>query len=468
MSITGAKAMQPETKYARSGEINIAYQVVGEGPLDIVLVPSWVTNVEESWEEPSYGRLLNRLASFARLILFDKRGTGLSDRVSPLPGLEERMDDVRAVMNAVGSERAALIGCTEGGAMCALFAATYPDRTSALIMYGAYAKRMPSLDYPWGPTFEERETFYRELMDQWGGPALLDRLAPSVAGDERFCQWWAGFLRHSASPGAALALTQMNTQIDIRSVLPAIRVPTLIVHRTEDPMCPIEGAHYLAQHIRNAKLVELPGIDHIPFVGNGGAIVDAIEEFLTGVRPAVEADRVLMTVLVVDIVDSTRLALELGDHRWCDLLTGYQATVREELVRFRGVERSTSGDGFLATIDGPARAIRCASGIVQAVNNLGLEVRVGLHTGECEQIGDDISGAAVHIGARVAGHAKAGEILVSGTVKDLVVGSGIGFANRGQHTLKGIPGLWRLYAVEQPSVSPAGAGLFPTQVALNR
>jgi class 3 adenylate cyclase/pimeloyl-ACP methyl ester carboxylesterase len=412
--------------------------------------------------------LLNRLSSFARLILFDKRGTGLSDRVSPLTGLEERMDDVRAVMDAVGSEQAALIGCTEGGAMCGLFAATYPDRTSALIMYGAYAKRMPSIDYPWGPTIEERDTFYRELLDEWGGPALLNRLAPSVAADERFCQWWAGFLRHSASPGAALALTKMNTQIDIRSVLPAIRVPTLVIHRTDDPMCPIEGGRYLAQHIRGAKLVELPGNDHIPFVGNGDAIVDAIQEFLTGVRPAIESDRVLMTVLVIDIVDSTRLALEFGDQRWRDLLFAYQATVRAELARFRGTERSTSGDGFLATIDGPARAIRCAWGIAEAVKSLGLEVRIGLHTGECELMGDDVSGAAVHICARVAGHAKVGEILVSGTVKDLVVGSGIGFANRGQHTLKGIPGLWRLYAVEQASVSPTGAGLFPTQVALNR
>jgi class 3 adenylate cyclase/predicted alpha/beta hydrolase len=456
--------MQPETRYTHSCDISIAYQVVGEGPLDIVLVPSWVTNVEESWEEPSYARLLNRLASFGRLILFDKRGTGLSDRIVPLPGLQERMDDVRAVMNAAGSERAALIGCTEGGAMCGLFAATYPDKTSALIMYGAYARRMPASDYPWGPTVEERETFYREIVDQWGGPAVINRLAPSVANDERFCQWWAGFLRHSASPGAALALTQMNTQIDIRSVLPAIRVPTLVIHRTDDAICPIEGARYLAQHIRDATLVELPGNDHIPFAGDGDAIVDAIQEFLTGVRPVVETDRVLMTVLFADIVDSTRLALELGDHRWRDLLAAYRSAVREELARFRGIERSTSGDGFLATIDGPARAIRCARGIAEAVRSLGLEIRVGLHTGECELMGDDISGVAVHLGARVADRAKAGEILVSSTVKDLVVGSGIAFTDRGQHTLKGIPGLWHLYAVEQTSVPPTTAGRYPVHV----
>jgi class 3 adenylate cyclase len=320
---------------------------------------------------------------------------------------------------------------------------------------------MPSIDYPWGPTEEERDTFYRELMEQWGGPALLNRLAPSVVNDERFCQWWAGFLRHSASPGAALALTKMNTQIDIRSVLPAIRVPALVIHRTDDPLCPVEGARYLAQNIRGAKLVELPGNDHIPFVGDGDAIVDAIEEFLTGVRPAVETDRVLMTVLFADIVDSTQLAIELGDSRWRDLLSAYRAAVREELARFRGTERSTNGDGFLATVDGPARAIRCACGIVQVVQSLGLKVRIGLHTGECELLGDDISGAAVHIGARVAGHAKAGEILVSSTVRDLVVGSGIIFADRRQHTLKGIPGLWHLYGVERAGFAPVGTASFP-------
>jgi class 3 adenylate cyclase/pimeloyl-ACP methyl ester carboxylesterase len=465
-SIAGAMTMQPETRYTCSGDVNIAYQVVGEGPLDIVLVPSWVTNVEENWEEPSYARLLNRLASFARLILFDKRGTGLSDRVAPLPGLEERMDDVRAVMNAVGSERAALIGCTEGGAMCALFAATYPDRTSALIMYGAYAKRMPSIDYPWGPTVEDREAFYREIIDQWGGPAVLNRVAPSMINDERFCQWWASYLRHSASPGAALALTQMNTQIDIRSVLSAIRVPTLVVHRTGDPICPVEGARYLAQHIPNAKLVELPGIDHIPFVGNGDAIVDAIQEFLTGVRPVAEIDRVLMTVLFADIVESTTLAVELGDREWRDCLSAYRSMVGQALAQYQGVARSTSGDGFVATFDGPARAIRCASSVIESVKKLGLKVRIGLHTGECELLGDDLSGVAVHIGARVAALGKPGEILVSSTVKDVVAGSGIEFTDRGQHTLKGLPGLWHLYAVERTSSAHAGAGLYPAQSSI--
>jgi pimeloyl-ACP methyl ester carboxylesterase len=351
---------QAVTRYTRSGDVSLAYQVVGDGPIDLVYMPGWVTNVEENWEEPSYAHFLNRLASFSPLILFDKRGIGLSDRVPRLPSLEERMDDVRAVMDAAGSERAALFGSTEGGAMCALFAATYPDRTTALIMYGTYAKRLRSPDYPWGPTLEEREQWYEALMTEFGGPALLDWVAPSVKNDEQFCRWWAGYLRHGSSPGSALALTKMNTAIDIRKVLSAIHVPTLIVHRTDDRICPIEGARYIAKNIQDAKLAELPGSDHLPFVGDIDAIVDAAQEFLTGVRPAIEEDRVLMTVLFADIVGSTARAIELGDHRWRDLLSAYRATVRQELAQFRGVERSTSGDGFLATFDGPARAIRCA------------------------------------------------------------------------------------------------------------
>lgn len=440
---------QTETRYTRSGDVSIAYQVTGTGPIDLVFVPSWVTNVEENWEEPSYARFLNRLASFSRLILFDKRGTGLSDRVTKLPSLEERMDDVRAVMDAAGSERAALFGSTEGGAMCALFAATYPNRISALIMYGAYAKRLRSPDYPWGPSLEERERWYELLMKEWGGPAVLDYLAPSVKTDERFRQWWAGYLRRSSSPGAALALTKMNTAIDIRKVLPAIHVPALVVHRTKDLMCPIEGARYIAKNIQDSKLAELSGSDHLPFVGDIGAIVDAVQEFLTGVRPAIAEDRVLMTVLFADIVDSTARAIELGDHRWRDLLCAFRATVRQELAQSRGVERSTSGDGFLATFDGPARAIRCACAIGKAAHALGIDLRFGLHAGECELIGEDISGVAVHIGARVAALGDAGEILVSSTVKDLVAGSGIAFKDRGRHALKGIPGLWHLFAVEQ-------------------
>jgi pimeloyl-ACP methyl ester carboxylesterase/class 3 adenylate cyclase len=451
---------QPVTQYTRSGDVSIAYQVVGDGPIDLVLVPSWVTNVEENWEEPSYARFLTRLASFSRLILFDKRGTGLSDRIVKLPSLEERMDDVRAVMDAVGSERAALFGSTEGGAMCALFAATYPSRTTALIMYGAYAKRLRSPDYPWGPSLEEREAWCEWLMREWGGPAVLDSLAPSVKEDEQFCQWWAGYLRRSSSPGAALALTKMNTPIDIRKVLPAIHVPTLVVHRTDDRLCPVEGAKYLARNIQGAKMAELPGIDHLPFVGDIDSIVDVVQEFLTGVRPVAEIDRELMTVMFVDVVGSTAQAIEIGDRRWRDRLVAYRATVRQELTPFRGIERSTSGDGFLATFDGPARAIHCASTIAESVRRHGLEVRIGLHTGECELLGDDISGVAVHIGARVATLGSAGEIMVSRTVRDLVAGSGIEFRDRGRHALKDLPGLWHVFSVEPEQRSPSGTASF--------
>jgi pimeloyl-ACP methyl ester carboxylesterase/class 3 adenylate cyclase len=439
--------LRSETHYARSGETTIAYQVVGDGPIDLVLVSSWITNVEENWDEPSYARLLTRLASFTRLILFDKRGTGLSDRAVALPTLEERMDDVRAVMDAAGSRQAVLFGSTEGGAICALFAATYPERTAALIAYGAYAKRIKSPDYPWGPSEEERQTFYDALAEQWGGPAVLEYLAPGKVGDESFCRWWAGYLRRSASPGAALHLTQMNSEIDIRRVLGSIRVPTLVLHRTGDPLCPVEGGRFLAGQIPGAKLVELPGIDHLPFVGDVDAIVDAVHEFLTGAPAVVEVDRVLATLLCADIVGSTHQASELGDRRWQCLLEAYHRAVQQQLDRFRGEERGTSGDGFLASFDGPARAIRCAAAIREAVAPLGIAVRAGIHTGECEQQAGAVSGIALHIAARVAALARPGEVLVSGTVKDLVVGSELRFEERGRHTLKGVPGVWRLFAV---------------------
>jgi class 3 adenylate cyclase len=438
----------PVTRYARVGEISIAYQVVGDGPLDLVHIPSWITNVEENWNEPGYARFLRRLASFSRLILFDKRGTGLSDRISSTPTLEQRIEDVQAVMSAVGSEQAALFGSTEGSAMCALFAATYPERTRALIMYGAYAKRIRSIDYPWGPNLQERQAFYDALMREWGGPAVLGLLARSARDDDRFRQWWAGYLRRSSSPGAALALTKMNTDIDIRHVLPAIRVPTLVLHRTGDPLCPVEGGRYIAAHIPDSTYVEVPGIDHLPFVGDIDALVDPVQEFLTGAPPAVEIDRVLTTILVVDIVGSTRLATELGDHRWRSLLDMYRTIVRRELDRYRGVERNVIGDGFVATFDGPARAIYCASEIVRAVRSLSIEVRAGLHTGECILSGEELDGIAVHVAARVSSFASSSEIIVSSTVRDLVAGSNIVFTDRGRHTLGGIPGIWRLLAVD--------------------
>jgi pimeloyl-ACP methyl ester carboxylesterase len=441
--------MIPETRYAKSGDVNIAYQVVGDGPRDLVLVPGWVSNVEVFWEEPSLARFLRRLASFSRLILFDKRGTGLSDRVTDLPTLETRMDDVRAIMDAVSSERAALLGYSEGGPMCALFAATYPTRTSALIMVGSYARRTYTPDYPWGPTVEEHQKFFETCQREWGGPVGLEARGPSVAHDERFRQWWARLLRMGASPGANLALLRMNAEVDVRHVLPAIRVPTLILHSVGDRGLDVRGSRYMVERIPGAKYVELPGMDHLPWLSDADAILGEVEEFLTGVRHGPEPDRVLATVLFTDIVGATERAAGLGDRRWRDLLESHNSLVRRELARSRGREVDTTGDGFLATFDGPARAIRCASAISDGARPLGIEIRAGLHTGECELIGNKVGGIAVHIGARVAASAAPGEVLVSSTVKDLVAGSGLRFADRGVHTLKGVPGEWRLFAVER-------------------
>src|SRR5262245_13832208 len=399
--------MRPETKYARSGSVSIAYQVIGNGPLDLVVVPGWISNVEMFWEEPTVARFFRVLASFSRLIMFDKRGTGLSDRAISPPTLEERMDDVRAVLDAAGSTRAALFGYSEGGPMCAMFAATYPERTSALIMYGSYAKRLWSNDYPWGPKLAEREKWYASIMAEWGGPVDVHFLAPSLAADERFSRWWAMFLRQSASPGTTVALGKMNAEIDIRPILPLIRVPTLIIHRTHDIDIPLECGRHLAANIPGAKFVELPGIDHLVFAGDYGALLDTIGEFLTGMKVARVVDRVLATVMVTDIQGSTRLASELGDQEWSALLQLHSTTVREQLMRFRGVERNQTGDGFVATFDGPARAIRCACAIERELRSIGINVRIGLHAGEVEVIGDDVGGIAVHIAARVAELAQA-------------------------------------------------------------
>jgi pimeloyl-ACP methyl ester carboxylesterase len=440
--------MKPETCYARSGDVNIAYQVVGDGPLDLVLVPGWMSNIEVFWEEPLAVRFFERLASFSRLILFDKRGTGLSDRVADVPNLETRMDDVRAVLDAVHSPRAALLGYSEGGPMCALFAATYPERTASLIMIGSYARRIWAPDYPCGTPRPVWDDFAHSVVRDWGGPVGLEARAPSVANDPRFRDWWARYLRLSGSPATGRAVLIMNAEIDVRHVLPAIRVPTLILHNVNEQTIPVEAGRHLARHIPNAKYVELPGVDHLPFAGNADAILDEIEEFLTGTRRGVEPDRVLATVLFTDIVDATRKASEVGDRRWRDLLEAHHGAVREELSRFRGREIDTAGDGFLAAFDGPARAVRAASAIRSDVKRLGLEIRAGLHTGECEIMGTKLSGVAVHIGARIASLAGAGEVLVSSTVHDLVAGSGLRFEDRGLHTLKGVPGDWRVYAVD--------------------
>ena len=433
-----------EIRYARSGDINIAYQVVGDAPLDLVLVPGFVSHLELDWEHAGYGRLLERLSSFARLIRFDKRGTGLSDRPHGLPDLETRMDDVRCVMDAVGSERAALVGYSEGGPMTLLFAATYPGRTSALVVYGTYAKRRdPDDDYPWAPTWEARQEAAAEIEREWGTEADLGTMAPNA--DAALRRWWAQRARASASPGAARDLILMNSAIDIRHVLPTIRVPTLVLHRTEDRDSRPEEGRYIADRIPGARFVALPGEDHLPAV-DPDQVVDEIEEFLTGVRPSVPIDRVLATVLFTDVVGSTERAVELGDRRWRELLDEHNRVVRRELERFRGREIDTAGDGFLATFDGPARAVRCAQSIAEAVRAVGLEIRAGVHTGEIELAGDDVRGIAVHTGARVAAKADAGEVLVSSTVKDLVAGSGIEFRERGVYELKGVPGEWRLYA----------------------
>jgi len=437
----------PETRYTRSGDVNIAYQVIGEGPLDLVYVMGWVTNLEAFWQEPSVARFFQRLASFSRLILFDKRGTGLSDRVpiKELPTLEQRMDDVRAVMDAAGSDRAALFGVSEGGPMCALFAATYPQRTSALVLYGSYAKRLRAPDYPWAPTSEEREHWYQLLEQGWGGVVDIGTMAPNA--DPRFREWWARYLRMSASPGAALAFGRMNAEIDIREVLPSIQVPTLILHRTGDLDMDVGGARYMASRIAGAKYLELPGNDHLPFVGDQAAILDEIEEFLTGARHQADLDRVLATVLFTDMVGSTERSAALGDKGWSDLLEAHNRVIREELDRFRGREVDTAGDGFFATFDGPARAIRCACAMRNELARLGIEIRAGLHTGECELVGDKVRGVSVNIGSRVTSLARPGEVLVSSTVKDLVAGSGLEFTDRGVHTLRGVPGEWRLFAV---------------------
>jgi len=443
-----AALVQPKTRYAKSGDVHIAYQVVGDGRLDLVYAPPWIGNMELIWEEPSCARFLKRLASFSRLILFDKRGTGSSDRAVEIPILEQQIDDLISVMDSVGSERAALLGASEGGSLCTLFAATHPERTSALILCGAVATTRWSPETPWALTRETFETWIQTVGREWGGPLAIELFAPSVAHDQRFRDWWARLLRLAASPATAIALLRMLDDIDVRPVLPTIRVPTLVLHCTGDRAVNVENGRYLGRHIPNAKYVELPGADHFPYVGDTEAILAEIEEFLTGARHAPEADRVLATVLFTDIVGSTTHAAGIGDQRWRDLLGSYQALVRRELARSRGREVKTLGDGFLATFDGPARAIRCACAIRDSVRPLGIEIRAGLHTGECELMDDDVGGIAVHIGARVAASAAPGEVLVSSTVKDLVAGSGLRFADRGTHHLRGVPGEWRLFAVE--------------------
>lgn len=436
--------MEATIRYARSGDINIAYQVTGEGSFDLVLVSGFVSHLDDDWQHPASARLLDRLGSFARLIRFDKRGTGLSDRAVGLPDFETRMDDVRAVMDAAGSDRAALFGYSEGGPLAILFAATYPQRVRALALYGTYAKRTgPDSDYPWCETAEERTGYAAAVEREWGVEADLSRMAPSA--DESFARWWMARARAAASPGSARDLVVMNSQADIRNLLPAVQAPTLVIHRVGDRDARVEEGRYIAAHIPGARFVQLPGDTHVPF-WEPDDVIDEVEEFLTGVRPARVADRVLATILFTDLVGSTERVDALGDHAWAELLEHHHQLVRRELERFGGEEIDTAGDGFLALFDGPARAIRCALAIRDGLADLGLEVRAGVHTGEVERPrGGGPRGISVHIGARIVAAGSAGDVLVSATTHDLVAGSGLAFADRGDVELRGI-GVRRLYA----------------------
>jgi pimeloyl-ACP methyl ester carboxylesterase len=440
----------PETRYARSGEVSIAYQVLGDGPFDLVWTPGALSHLDLAWEDESRAQFARSLAAFSRLILFDKRGTGLSDRVAGIPDLETRMDDIRAVMDAAESEAAVVCGVSEGGPMALLFAATYPERTRALVNYGSLPRFVRGPNFPWRQPKHEYLSEWEAEALAWGteenarawledqGQEPTPEAVRERARRDRLC----------ISPGALMQLARMNAEIDVRSVLPTISVPTLVLHRREDPVA-IEGAHWMAEQIPGARFVELPGGPHMPYYGDWQAVVDAIRAFVEPVclQAARPYDSVLATVLFTDLVGSTAKAVELGDRRWRELLERHHARTRTELKRFRGVELDTAGDGFFARFDGPARAIRCACAIRDAVSGLGLELRAGLHTGECEIMDGKVAGIAVSIGARVAAHAQAGDVLVSQTVKDLVAGSGIEFAERGPAQLKGIPGVWNLYAV---------------------
>lgn len=439
----------PETRYVENGDVNIAYQVVGTGDLDIVFVMGWISHLEYFWKHHLFAAFLNRLASFSRLILFDKRGTGLSDRVplSELPTLEQRMEDVHAVMDAVGSERAVLIGVSEGGPMCSLFAATYPERTSALVMIGTYAKRIKDEDYPWGVSKEDRETFFEMMRRDWGKPVGIEERAPTMAQDEEFRNWWAEYLRMGASPGAAVALTKMNAEIDVRNVLPLVRVPTLVLHRKDDLCLKVEEGRFVASLIPASKYVEFEGTDHLPFVGNQEEILDEIEEFLTGMRYTEEYDRVLATVMHVKIVDPAVQAQEITN--WDAFMARSGVYVRRQIELFKGREVSFDENGLLAVFDGPARAIRCAQAINDSARRLNINVKTGLHTGECEVRGEAYSGLAVNLAQQIADCAALGEILASRTVKDLVAGSGLNFEEHSMQTFPEIAGEWRIFTVKR-------------------
>jgi class 3 adenylate cyclase len=443
--------MRPETRYASSGDVGIAYQVIGAGEFDLVVAFPYLSHLDLLWENPALTHFMRRLGSFARVILFDRRGVGLSDPVEKAATLEERMDDVRAVMDAAGSEHATMLGMSEGATMCMLFAATYPQRADALVLWGAMARSTEADDYPWAPPKEALiESNYELIAPLWGQGATLDIFSPSLADNPQAREFQGRFERQAASPKRVGQLLQMFLDTDVRDALPLIQAPTLVMQRRGDRAVSYLAARWLAEQIEGSRYVELEGEDHFPWVGDSEAPLASIEEFLTGVRPAPAPERVLATVLFTDIVDSTRLATELGDRRWRELLEQHHTLVRGQLERFAGREIKTTGDGFLAIFDGPTRAAECARAIADEMPSLGIEVRAGLHTGEVELIGDDVGGIAVHVAARIAALAGAGEALASRTVRDLAVGSPVDFEPFGRHPLKGVPDEWDVYSVATP------------------
>jgi pimeloyl-ACP methyl ester carboxylesterase len=439
----------PETRYASSGADNIAYQTLGQGPRDIVFMSAWFSHVDGRWEEPRFAAMLQRLATMGRLIVFDKRGSGASDPLGkPEPTWEDWADDIRCVMDAAGSERASIIGVGDSGPLAMLFAATQPSRVSSLVLVNTGARLMRGDDYPWGMTGAEVEGFLTRTREGWGTGRGVETFGPSVAGDDRYRQWWARYQRMSASPGRSSAMARLAFDIDVRRVLSTIHVPTLVVHRTDFAFFPVEFGRYLAAQIPNAKYVEFPGADGFLYLGDTDAILGEIEEFVTGTRRAQDADRVLATVLLTDMVGSTDRAVRLGDRKWREVLDTHDGIVRAQLEAFRGRLHRATGDGVLATFDGPARSIRCAQAIRDRLRDSGIDIRSGLHAGEIELRGDEIGGIAVHIAARIGAEAGTGEILCSSTVRDLVTGSDLAFIDRGRRQLKGVPQEWQLYAVE--------------------
>ena len=439
----------PETKYAEIGGVSIAYQVLGDGPIDLVMVPGFASHLEHGWEHPRLAHFYHRLASFSRLTLLDKRGVGLSDRVSPndLPGIEQRKDDLKAVMDEVGIERAAMVAASDGGPLAVLFAATYPDRVENLVLINTYAKRVSSADHEPALSPEVFEGFVREAAEHWGEPVFVDAIAPGSADDPRFRDWWAAGLRRSMSPGAARAMLEMNATIDVRAALSAVHVPTLVIHRTDDRVCPVAGGRYIADQIEGARFIELPGDDHLPWLGDAETILGEIEEFVTGYRSGQTLNMALASMLFTDIVSSTETAAKLGDRDWTALLRTHDGIIHSGVTKFGGREVKHTGDGSLSVFEGPARAVRCWLSIRDQLGGIGLAIRGGLHTSEVELVNGDVRGLGVHIAARLMTLASPGELAVSSVVRDLSAGSGLEFVERGHYELNGVPGDWQVFGV---------------------